>query len=249
VKARLGLVTLAASLLAASGAMAADLYIPPPAPPPAPTFSWDGPYIGAKLGGAVGTETDDLSSALVLPGLRAADSFSLSGFSAGVYAGNNWQMDGLVFGLEGELDYTGLSGNHDFDYGIDFGDDDIEDFTGNLALSTDWQAFAKARIGLPFDRFLVYATAGVGLAHATLTAKADPEANDDFDPQGGSSSNIHLGGLVGVGAEYAFTDQLSGRTEVDFAGFGAKSYDVGDFGPVNASWTQTTATVGLSLKF
>lgn len=244
-KARLGLLAVTASLLVASGAMAADLYVPPPAPPPAPGFTWDGPYVGAKVGGGWGTDSDDQSSVLVFP--APADSFSLSGIAAGIYAGNNWQMNDLVFGLEGSLDYAGLSGSHPFNYA--FGADNGDYLTGTLSLSTDWQAFARARIGIPFDRALLFATAGVGVAHATLSATGDPgDLNGDYT-EGGSSSNIHLGGLIGVGGEYALTDHLVGRAEVDFAGFGAKSYDVGDYGPVNASWTQTTATVGLSLKF
>jgi len=236
----LGLVALTASLLAASGSIAADLYIPPPAPAPAPAFSWDGPYVGAKIGGGVGTESDDLSTIIIG---AAADSFSLSGFTAGVYAGNNWQANDLVFGLEGELDYTGLSGSHQFQY--EPGDTPF--YTGTLSFATDWQAFLKGRLGIPLDRALLYTTAGIGLAHGTLTVTPGPE---DRYTSGASASNVHFGGLIGAGAEYAFTDKLSGRAEVDFAGFGAKGYDLGNvFGLVNASWTQTTATVGLSLKF
>ena len=241
-KSSVGLLAAVATLSAASGAIAADLYIPPPAAP-APAFSWEGPYVGAKLGGAWGTETDDLSSLVISSGGQVADSFSLSGFNAGVYGGNNWDINGLIVGLEGSLEYTGLNGSHQFTYEPG----DAPFYTGTLSLATDWQAFLKGRFGVPYDRALFYATAGFGVAHATLSVTPDPQ---DPYTAAASASNIHFGGLVGAGAEYAFTDRLAGRLEVDFASFGSKPYALGDtFGTVNASWVQATASAGLTLKF
>lgn len=223
---------------ALSGTMAADLPAPPPAPAPEvmPAFSWDGPYVGAAIGGAWGSESDDLSNNTELQ--PTADAFDLSGFTAGVYAGENWTSDNFLFGIEGDLNYANLNGNHDFGYY------DPEAATGNLALSTDWQAFVKARAGVVVDRALLYGTVGLGAAHATLTVTPDPE-------DGGliTATNWHTGWVAGVGAEYAFTDSLIGRAEIDYASFGSQSYNLGVFGPVNSSWNQTTASVGLSVKF
>jgi outer membrane immunogenic protein len=242
VKLCVGLLAAVVSLMSASGALAADLYIPQPAPP-APAFSWEGPYVGAKLGGAWGTETDDLSSLVISGGGPVADSFNLSGFNAGVYGGNNWDIDGIIVGLEGSLEYTGLNGSHQFTY--EPGDTPF--YTGTLSLATDWQAFLKGRLGVPDGRALFYATAGLGLAHATLSVTPDPQ---DPYTSAVSASNIHLGGLIGAGAEYAFTDRLAGRLEVDFANFGSKPYALGDiFGTVDASWVQATASAGLTFKF
>lgn len=221
--------------------MAADLPAPPPAPAPEvmPAFSWDGPYVGASIGGAWGSETDDLSgTTLEQP---TADAFDLSGFTAGVYAGENWTSDNFLFGIEGDLNYASLNGNHDFAY-------DPESDIGNLSLSTDWQAFVKARAGVVVDRALLYGTVGVGAAHATLTATPSPDPEDGGFSTG-SATNWHTGWVAGVGAEYAFTDSLIGRAEIDYASFGGQNYNLGDFGTVNSSWNQTTATVGLSVKF
>lgn len=232
-------IILAASALLALPfpAFAADLPIPAPvATVPSPTFSWEGPYIGVGAGGAVGTETDNLS--VTTQEVPVGDTFGLSGFAAGIYAGENWDLDQVVVGLEGDIGYANLTGNHDFAYG--------GIYTGNLSLSTQWQAFVRGRVGLPVDRALFYVTGGVGAAQASLTAATDPS---DLSTTGGSSSNVHFGGTIGVGAEYAFTDNLIGRAEIDYSKFADQTYSLGDFGSVSAGWDQTTATLGLAYKF
>lgn len=194
---------------------------------------WAGPYIGAQIGGAWGTENDNGSDVLNVP----ADSFSLSGMTGGVYAGYDWDVGPGIFGLEGDLNLTNLGGNAD-----------VPGVEGNLGFKSDWQGAIKARYGLPFDQFLLYATGGVVWAHGTENfSQTEPY---DYS---GSDSATHTGWLIGIGGEYKLTDNLSLRGEIDYTSFGNRPYSGIDpeysDGTLQAGFNQTTAQVGLSFHF
>ena len=88
------------------------------------------------------------------------------GFVVGGQLGINWQFNNFVFGIEGDGSFV--------DYG-----------------SVDSLETIRGRVGLAFDRFLVYGTGG--------------GAFQDFDD---------LGWVGGGGVEYAFTDFVSARRGV-----------------------------------
>jgi outer membrane immunogenic protein len=105
---------------------------------------------------------------------------------------NNW-----VFGAEAELGFMGLDEEE-----IVIKDDDV------LRIDTGMFGTARFRAGYAFDRFMPYATAGVGFI--------------DIENNGGNPANaarynvvqdIRFALALGVGAEFAFTDALSGRIE------------------------------------
>ena len=146
------------------------------------------------------------------------------GAAAGVDA---YLADSFVLGVEGDIDYTNLEGSHRFT---------IPAPSGVLSFKTEWQGSARLRAGYAIDNFLLYATGGLAFAQGKLTSR------------GVDDSNTHFGWTVGVGAEYAFTQNWIGRAEVRYSDFQKKSYDTPD-GRVKAGWNQTTATVGISYKF
>lgn len=96
---RIGLAVAACCTAAAATApaMAGDLAYPSRAPytvqQPLNAFSWAGPYLGANLGYAWGSTTNNPTKP--------------SGFTGGVTAGYNWQSGPVVFGLEGDLQASG----------------------------------------------------------------------------------------------------------------------------------------------
>jgi outer membrane immunogenic protein len=63
-------------------------------------------------------------------------------------------------------------------------------------------ASVRARLGLAFDRILVYATGGGGYVHG----KANSEGP-------GQATLSQFGGVVGGGVEFAFNDHLTLRAE------------------------------------
>ena len=126
--------------------------VTPPASPP--QISWSGFYVGVD--GGFGSSIRAPALQADWPGVasgRLAAS-SMGGGLGGVQAGYNWQgllAEGLVFGIEGDLDYdkmgATLSGA---------GAGAIEARTGLNSFGT-----LKGRVGYAWDRVLLYATAGL----------------------------------------------------------------------------------------
>ena len=157
-----------------------------------------------------------------------AQKFSVDGFVGGAHAGYNYQINQLVLGAEGDIDYTDLKGSQRFNVG--------GASTGTLGLKSDWQGLARLRAGYAIDSLLLYATGGLAVGNAKLSI-------GPWD-----DSNTHLGWTVGAGAEYAITPNWIGRLEVRYTNFQKKTYDTPD-GQAKTGWDQTTATAGVSYKF
>ena len=84
--------------------------------------------------------------------------------------------------------------------------------SGDLALEQNWQASLRARAGVALDRLLVYGTGGVAFSEADLSFRgsAGGMALDISDSQ------TFTGWTIGLGSNYAFTDNLIGRLEVRY---------------------------------
>lgn len=220
-------------------ALAADAVVYEPAPVEVtPIFIWTGGYVGLHAGYAWGRESDNLSEFILQPevtGVTEADRFDVDGFVGGLHAGYNWQSGSFVYGVEGDIDYTNVKGDHDFDIGGG---------TGNLSLNSDWQGSVRLRAGYAVDTWLFYGTGGVAFGRAELEASAS-----GYDTV--SDKNTHVGWTLGAGVEKAFTPNWVGRLEARYTDFGSENYNLGtDFGEsVESDWNQTAVTVGLSYKF
>ena len=236
--------SLVASVLVATAgaASAADLVIyEPVASKPAASsgFDWAGFYAGVHGGYAWGSEADNQSEVIGggggggdTGGGDTGDAFDMDGFIGGVHAGYNWQDGNFVFGIEGDADFSDVSGGTDFNYG--------GSLTGDISLATHWQASLRLRGGVAMDNLLLYGTAGVAFAAAELASEGD--ANNSSD------TNVHLGWTVGAGLEYALSENWIARGEVRYTDFAPEIYMLEE-GPVESSWTQTAVTAGLSYKF
>jgi outer membrane immunogenic protein len=264
------LLATAVAVIVSAPAFAADLPAPEPEPVVVLPFTWTGFYIGGHAGYGWGDEDDDLDNNFP-PGsnpnppgpdpdpdpdpdphpphcdysskcgshvTNKADSFDVNGFLIGAHAGYNFQYGSWVFGVEGDVDWNGADGDNDFEA---VGDVDAE---GTLSLDVNWQASLRARAGYAFDRFLVYGTGGLAFASADLEFNGTID-DDRFDA---SDDQSFVGWTIGVGAEYAFTDNLLGRLELRYTDFGDQDFDLRETS-VNVDWNQTAVLVGLSYKF
>ena len=144
-----GKLLLATATVAAlsSGALAADLSMPmKPAPimAPAASTSWDGPYVGAKIGYGWGT----------LDAGAPIGSASTTGFLAGAQIGYNFHLsDAIVAGVEGDLDWS----NETATLGA----------APNNGYRTNWDGAVLGRLGVDLNGILPYAEAGVAFANGT----------------------------------------------------------------------------------
>lgn len=239
--------TMMAVALFAGSASAADL-APQAAEPVAPVatlYDWTGPYVGLHAGYGWGRESDNQSRLFSAPTPPSeggplptvpGDKFNMNGFVGGAHAGYNYQIQQFVIGAEADLDYAALKGSHNYVY--------PGPATGRLRMKSDWQGSLRLRAGYAFDNLLVYGTGGVAFANGKLS---DSGVLNGV-PYASSNSNTHVGWTVGLGAEYAFTQNWIGRAEVRYTDFQKKGYDTAN-GRVKAGWNQTTATLGISYKF
>jgi len=222
-----------AGALALTGTVfAADLPIAPPPPPP--VFTWTGIYIGGYGGGEVtrasyntlvGAPLSPLShlTAVDIAGVDAAGSETLTrgGFTMGGELGYNWQIGWLVLGVE--TDIGGVTGGtNSNNLGLINGGvpGAFFPFVLNQRASNGLYGTVRGRLGVAFDRVLVYGTGGLAYTsgHYIFTY------TDGLSPAVGTSTAAEkVGYAVGGGIEYALNNNVSVKGEFLYTQFGRVS--------------------------
>ena len=213
----------AGALLAAAFAVpasAADLRaVPAPAPtyvaPVVPVFTWTGLYVGANAGAAWG----DYGYDIFFPNPALFGSFA-SGRSGGTFIGGgqigyNWQFNQFVFGLEGDIDGKSLKVTN----AVPGAGAPFATLEGRARV----EGSVRARGGLAFDRFLVYATGGWAIADVEVSAIGTGSA---FCLAPCSDSRAVNGWTVGGGAEYALTNNVSLGVEYRSTDLGRETFNL-----------------------
>jgi outer membrane immunogenic protein len=229
------LASVGALALTGSAAFAADLPYRGPPPvylPPPPIFTWTGLYIGGQIGYAwardnvnlAGISTDPLEATEAgLPGEPDGDEGFITSFSSrphgvigGAHLGYNLQFGQWVAGVEGSVDGTSL--------------DDIVSFAGVPTLPgltvqsrEDVQGSIRGRLGIAFDRVLLYATGGAAFSNVKNDYKLGAPM---FLSE--SITKTRTGWTVGGGLAYAITNNWSIGAEYRYSDFGR--YDDFPFG-------------------
>jgi len=209
------------TLALASIARAADFpprYPVTRAPIYAPVYNWTGFSLGFNGGGAWGSSTWD-----------STGDFDLSGGLLGATAGYNWQVGTLVFGLEGDVDWTNIKG-HTFAF-----------CAPGCETSNSWLATVRGRVGYTFDRFMPYVTGGAAFGNVDANHPGFPGA-----------SSTQFGWAVGAGLEFAVINNITAKIEY-------LHYDLGNFtcglncgnGVINdqVSFSADTIRGGVNLRF
>jgi outer membrane immunogenic protein len=231
-----GVLAALASLPIASPTRAADMTpigqpaIPAPAGYIPAQFLWTGFYMGAGIGGGFGTSTffDPFPAAA---GVIASP--SLRGFLVSGIAGINYQISSVVIGVEGDFTGSWAKGS-------------VVDSAGNTLLtSVFWTSTFAGRLGLAFDRLLIYGRGGAAFDYDRDTATLPGTASAV------GSLYRTAGWTVGGGVEYAVTEHWTGRIEYDYLRFPAKAlgFQGNALPPVGFFGVPGTATgaVGLSI--
>jgi outer membrane immunogenic protein len=147
----LGCVTLAA-LAAAGPSVAADMRAAPApvytkAPMMVPAFNWTGCYGGGHAGGAWSNDSYTLDNGA---GLVEDFSFNPTSWIAGGQLGCQVQASSFVFGVEGT--WSGLD--------LKQTDQSVLSPGRQRSLTIDGIATATARLGITFDRWMIYGKGG-----------------------------------------------------------------------------------------
>ncbi len=168
------LASVGAMALTGSAAFAADLPSRAPPPvylPPPPLFTWTGIYIGGQVGYAWTSGNNNFNGFDPFFGTGTFLSTSIGGTPSGVIGGGNvgynYQINQWVLGLEGSVDGTSLSNTSAAFF---------PDGTTLSAHSTaDIQGSIRGKLGVAWDRALIYATGGVafgGIQHHCVDFKS-----------------------------------------------------------------------------
>jgi outer membrane immunogenic protein len=200
------------SIVAVSGASAADLAARPyvKAPPPvAPLlYDWSGFYIGINGGGGSSHKCWDLTNFLgpVVPSL-AEGCHNATGGTVGGQIGYRWQMANWVFGVEGQGNWADFSGsNTSLVFAPDFNRSRIDAF-----------GLITGQVGYAWNNVLFYVKGG-----AAVTG----DKYDTFDGGTGallgSANETRWGGTVGAGLEFGFASNWSVGVEYDHLFMGSR---------------------------
>jgi len=201
-------IAITASLTGLAGA--ADL---PRKAPPAPVVQpppllWNGFYVGGHLGWGRAKVSGFAD--------HSGDIFPYEdkpqGLVGGLHGGYNWQVNTFVFGVEADLSAAGLQKTN---FRINDGSQPCQSSALAACTHTNINMLGslRARLGLSFDRALVYGTGGLGYARwSTLTSFGTTA----FGAAGNKST---WGWVAGGGVEWKQTPNFSWRVEALYYGF------------------------------
>jgi opacity protein-like surface antigen len=195
-------------------------------------YPWTGFYFGADGGygwqRSTGTLTTAAEAVLTPYDYRATGPF------AGVFVGGNYQFNWLVLGVEGDWQWSNLTGNSQSLAPLGAtGALPAGPFT--VSTTTKDYGSIRGRLGFAFDRFLVFGTAGWASGDPSIAFALTGAA--PFVTTGGKSS----GWSAGAGVDYAITDTVLGRVEyrytnletLGFVNSSTNSADTGTRAPIS----------------
>ena len=215
----------AAGVVALTGsAFAADLGTPPPPPvylpPPVPVFTWTGVYIGVQIGGAWGSgQLGNFNGFDPFTGtfLNTSLGGTPSGVIGGGHVGYQIQLNQWVLGIEGSVDGTSLTKNVQVGFPAFLGGSTLTTQT-----SADVQGSIRGKLGIAWDRFMIYGTGGVAFGGFNTNFQLAALNGTVVTPffASNSFSTTRVGWTAGGGAQYAVTPNWWVFAEYRFSDFG-----------------------------
>lgn len=257
------LLSAAFALVGIASASAADLAARPytKAPPMIvdPAYNWSGFYIGGNVGygwGNADTRFNGLPAAQFTDLAPTTLSPDPKGVIGGGQIGYNWQAGRFVWGVEADIQGSGLKGDAVVSPIIRV---DGTPFPGagrflQASQNLTWFGTARLRAGFtPIDRLLLYATGGLAYGHVDYAANTFYDAAFQYPAAFGKTK---VGWTAGAGAEWAFAQNWSAKLEYLYLDLGNASADVGATVPnppfhVAYDWKtqEHIVRVGVNYKF
>jgi outer membrane immunogenic protein len=188
-----------------------------------PVFTWTGFYVGVNAGYAF--NADSSATTVGTPGFQALVPLGIApssldtggdGFIGGAQIGFNYQFGLFVAGVEADLQYVDSGKRSTFVGAPVLG----TQLATSAESELEYLGTVRARLGVAFDRVLVYATGGLAYGDVSLNASVNG-VQVPAVAWNGSTSDIQVGYTIGGGVEYAFTNNLTLKAEYLY-------YDLGD---------------------
>jgi outer membrane immunogenic protein len=233
-------ILMAGALAIGGSALAADLPQPMPPPPPrapatyipaaVPYYNWGGIYFGVNGGGDYAYSNWTPSTG------TATGNFNPTGFLVGGTVGANFQAGAFVFGIEGDIDWTNLSGSTT--------NANCTGLPGGLTTCTTSENYlgtVRGRLGYAWDRVLFYGTAGGAFGNVKAATNI------------GSNSANEFGWTAGGGIEFAFAQNWTAKVEYLYVSLQSGTCGVacGIAAPTTVGMTlnENLVRAGLNYKF
>jgi outer membrane immunogenic protein len=242
--------------------MAGDLNLAPS------SYDWSGGYVGANAGAAlnntqlmsnfkyVGQSDPGEETLALIDDLDYSNTADDIVFSGGILAGYNWQMSGIVFGVEGDYNYLGFSGSET---------NDVSDVMSQVMepqettasekihYESNWFGTVRARVGYAMSNVLIYGTGGLAYGEMDVSQKLAAENSAESALWKGSTNGWNLGWTAGGGVEYAVDRWVLGA-EYLYVDLG--SYDWSSMGNValtdpilDTDWSEVKQSGEADLSF
>jgi outer membrane immunogenic protein len=184
---------------------------------PTSAYSWTGFYAGLQVGYGFGEDETRLSFAGAAIPLPVSTRFEADGFLGGAHAGFNAQLGMVVAGLEGDLEFSDVSGMLTLaQAGIPY--------SASAKTQFNWQGSLRARLGIAVHRSLIYVTGGLAYANIDNVYSVRLPTPNILGIPGGTYSETgadkdHWGWTVGGGVEDNFWGNLTARIEYRYTQF------------------------------
>jgi outer membrane immunogenic protein len=177
-------------------------------------YNWTGFYVGINGGGGFGRS--DYSAPV------SSGSFNTSGGLVGGTLGYNYQMGQVVFGLEGDIDWSNIHGS--------------APCAGTTCETrNNWLGTARGRLGYAVDRFMPYVTGGAAFGDIKTSIAGV-----------GDTRTTKSGWTVGGGLEAAIAGPWTAKVEYLYVDLG----DTGTAVPgANANFRSNIVRAGLNYRF
>ncbi|MGA2565990.1 MAG: outer membrane protein [Pseudolabrys sp.] len=181
---------------------------------PSPSYNWTGFYVGINGGGGWGRS--DYSAPL------SSGAFDTSGGLVGGTLGYNYQMDNVVFGVEGDIDWSDLHGS-------------AACAGTTCETRNNWLSTVRGRLGYSIDRFMPYVTGGAAFGDIKTSVAGV-----------GDTQTTRAGWTVGGGLEAAIAGPWTAKAEYLYVNLG----DAGTAVPgASANFHTNIVRVGVNYRF
>jgi outer membrane immunogenic protein len=214
--------------------LAADLPVKAP-PMAAPVFTWTGFYVGGNAGWGWGQSVSTaFIGDLAFPTGTVFNEIHSSGFLGGAQAGFNYQTAyNLVVGVEGEWDWTNISGTETTI-------SSVPGFVGRSSTTTGRIkdiADLTGRVGFAAGNWLFYGKGGVALDQTSSSGFALTPTGTLVDTH--TSSTDRSGWIAGAGIEWGFAPGWSAKIEYEHFDLGTTQIGISHIAAATGAFTQT----------
>jgi opacity protein-like surface antigen len=228
------------------------------AAPTAP-YNWNGPYAGLHIGTGSGDDKTSISgdpvvfaNVVQLGNSPTVLNSPIQGMLGGFQIGYNWRIGAGLIGVEADISVASLVGAGTFE-------SVNGPFNTTIERKIDALGSLRARAGyLLSPSTLLYLTGGLAVGHTSLKYSTTNLGTCTLSPgcESVSSSGLSAGWTAGFGYEYAFTSNMTWKTEYAYTDLGSRSATIvvpvapaGNFRHAQSDFNIQTVRTGVNFKF